>query len=53
MGEDGLNCAGKEHESAAEASRGDTGLNKTSQHYASKVPELNSSQHYASEVLHL
>ena len=49
--EDGVNCAGREHESAAEASRGVTGLNRTSQHYASKMPEVNkTSQHYASEV---
>ena len=49
--EDGVNFAGREHESAVEASRGDTGLNKTSQHYASEVPELyRTSQHYASEV---
>ena len=49
--EDGVNCAGREHESAAEASRGDTELNRTNQHYASEVPELNrTSQHYTSEV---
>ena len=44
--EDGVNFAGREHESAVEASRGDTGLNKTSQHYASEVSELyRTSQH--------
>ena len=49
--EDGVNCAGREYESVAEASRGDTEFNRTSQHYASEVPELNrTSQHYASEV---
>ena len=49
--EDGVNCAGREHESAAEVSRGVTGLNRTSQHYASKIPEVNkTSQHYASAV---
>ena len=35
--EDGVNCAGREHESAAEAKIGDTGLNRTSQHYASEM----------------
>ena len=42
--EDGVNFAGREHEWC-------TGLNKTSQHYASEVPELyRTSQQYASEV---
>ena len=50
-GEDGVNCAGREHDSAAEVSIGDTALNRTSQHYASEVPELNrTNQHYTSEV---
>ena len=31
--EDGVNCAGREYESVAEASRGDTEFNRTSQHY--------------------
>ena len=42
--EDGVNCAGKEHESAAEVSIGDTALNRTSQHYTSEVAGLDHSR---------